>query len=631
MKYFFARRFAMKKAVILFAAVCLALVFTENTPAQPLVVVGPVYNPQTGNDYYLLSPSTWTVAQAQAITLGGNLATINDPKENDWVCQTFGSAITGLQGIWIGLNDAEQEGVFRWGSGEPVVYTNWEINQPDNMVNKEDYVHMWTPYEPARQTGRWNDMQNEAYIKTSGVVEIELTNTLVDLTIEGPSEAAENSTIPYKAIAHYDDGSIHDVTAYATWSVIPNDHAAIDEAGNLTTYDLEKFQNVAVTAQYAVKGVALQADKTVTLFAVCPSGTALEFDGQNDYVQLPSGFSDFSNGLTIMLWARPTQVTPWARFIEFSTNGPGNNTILFSRGGPSNDLLFDVYTDRSGGRVYTSQTIDLNVWQHLAVTLDHTGHVVLYKNGQPVKTGMTGVPQIAIRNTNYIGKSNWSGDGYYAGQMDDIRVYNRALTQQEIQEGMHIPSDGDIGLLAYWNFDEGSGQVVHDLSSNGNNGQLGSRADADSDDPVWVASDAPVGVCTPYLLAVQNIKTAVAKKLQILAELESTLENEQSAIGALRDMLAEGDLGDLKRADVLKSITDIRLAMVQQQVSRMAIRRSVIRLEESLSRLGVEVPPHQWPDTPEETQTHNPADINMDGQVNLLDLAILSESWNQSD
>ena len=57
-------------------------------PAQ--VVAGPVINPSNGHAYWLLAPDSWTHSEAQAVALGGHLATINDQAEQDWVVAQFG-------------------------------------------------------------------------------------------------------------------------------------------------------------------------------------------------------------------------------------------------------------------------------------------------------------------------------------------------------------------------------------------------------------------------------------------------------------------------------------------------------------------------------------------------------------
>ncbi len=85
--------------------------------------------------------------------MGGNLVTINDAAENQFLVNAFG----GSELFWIGLNDVAQEGVFKWINGEPVTYTNWNSGEPNNYGN-EDYVHFnWG------SSGRWNDIPNSGY------------------------------------------------------------------------------------------------------------------------------------------------------------------------------------------------------------------------------------------------------------------------------------------------------------------------------------------------------------------------------------------------------------------------------------------------------------------------------------
>ena len=63
-----------------------------------------------------------------------------------------------------------------------------------------------------------------------------------------------------------------------------------------------------------------------------------------------------------------------------------------------------------------------------------------------------------------------------------------------MQDNMFYALNGNAsGLVGYWNFDEGSGQTVHDLSLYLNHGQLGSTSGGDQNDPQWVLSDGPYG------------------------------------------------------------------------------------------------------------------------------------------
>jgi len=130
--------------------------------------------------FYALSTvqGTWLEVEAQAVSAGGHLATIRNQAENDFIVQTFlvgqvfCEALT-TSGPWIGLTDAQEEGVFTWASGEPVTFTNWIEDKPDDhdfahSGKGEDYVQFFSNNDmnPATGTfvgqtggadGTWND------------------------------------------------------------------------------------------------------------------------------------------------------------------------------------------------------------------------------------------------------------------------------------------------------------------------------------------------------------------------------------------------------------------------------------------------------------------------------------------
>jgi hypothetical protein len=118
-------------------------------------------NPANGHKYYLLPQSGWNDAQLMAESLGGNLTTIDDQAENDWILQTFGDYNGLVADLWIGFNDVAVEGVFEWADGTPPGFTNWHPNQPDNNGNNENYVHMYGINSSYGQ-GTWNDMFDAA-------------------------------------------------------------------------------------------------------------------------------------------------------------------------------------------------------------------------------------------------------------------------------------------------------------------------------------------------------------------------------------------------------------------------------------------------------------------------------------
>ena len=168
-------------------------------------------------------------------------------------------------------------------------------------------------------------------------------------------------------------------------------------------------------------------------------GKALLLNGTDAYVDLPDGFSDFRVGLTFNVWANPTTAPNWARFLVLGT-GPGENSLIFTRSGTSNMLIFDVNngpsTTDGNVRPEIANQIEQNSWHMYTVTMDVDGNVKVYKDTKPIGNEVyvsnnNGMPNLITRTLNWIGKSNYP-DALYNGLMDDVRIYNHALTQDEI-------------------------------------------------------------------------------------------------------------------------------------------------------------------------------------------------------
>jgi|ERR1035437_6957462 hypothetical protein len=122
-------------------SIALALLALTAPRTHAAIIAGPLTNAANNHIYYLLSTNTWTKAEAEAVTSGGHLVTINDAAEQAWVYSTFGS-----NEVWIGLTDRDVEGTFQWVSGETSTYRNWDPGEPNNAVSgdfDQDYAHIY--------------------------------------------------------------------------------------------------------------------------------------------------------------------------------------------------------------------------------------------------------------------------------------------------------------------------------------------------------------------------------------------------------------------------------------------------------------------------------------------------------
>jgi hypothetical protein len=141
---------------------------------------------RNGHTYHLVGNNQntrigWLDAEAYAKTLGGNLVTINDSAENDFVLQTFGataiglrpSGDTGLVSLWIGFNDYDTEETWKWVSGETPTYTNWFTGEPAGGSPDEDFAAIIASSEFGK-LGKWHDVVGDFRFNdfTFGVVEV---------------------------------------------------------------------------------------------------------------------------------------------------------------------------------------------------------------------------------------------------------------------------------------------------------------------------------------------------------------------------------------------------------------------------------------------------------------------------
>ncbi|NDC39002.1 MAG: hypothetical protein EBZ48_13285, partial [Proteobacteria bacterium] len=99
---------------------------------------------------------TWDAAEAEAISLGGHLASIESASENEFVrllCPENPSAPGNA--CWIGLSRPDG-GAWRWSDGSAVTFTAWGSGEPNNARGNEFWVWIYGPHA-GKTGGDWND------------------------------------------------------------------------------------------------------------------------------------------------------------------------------------------------------------------------------------------------------------------------------------------------------------------------------------------------------------------------------------------------------------------------------------------------------------------------------------------
>ena len=186
------------------------------------------------------------------------------------------------------------------------------------------------------------------------------------------------------------------------------------------------------------------------------SGYALKMSSSNQYAEA-NGISNIDKNFTVTMWIKPDSDHPNTAFMW--SNGGDGNRVGVNFTGPSNDLRIH-YGGTSIWAEHTSLQAPYNEWTHLALTADSvSGELVLYTNGIPYKYNRT------IKSHDFssflIGAQKGRTSRWFKGEIDEVCLYNRALTQDEIRLRRHLtqPPSGDNSLIAYWQFNESSGSV----------------------------------------------------------------------------------------------------------------------------------------------------------------------------
>ncbi len=272
---------------------------------------------------------------------------------------------------------------------------------------------------------------------------------------------------------------------------------AID-AGSTSYYGNSETPNIStVTKDLGGNKRVLGAGIDMGAYEIQELVAALNFDGVDDKISFSSN-NTVSGAFTVQAWVRPTDFTKTMHVLSTKFAGGYGFDLQLKQGnaihaniGSANAWLSntaDVTYDYSAGR-----------WMHIAYAVSGTGYQI-YVNGSLKQSGaFSGTP--LLMDANHLLQLGYSGteNTYFKGDMDEVRIYNKALSAEEInKEMMNAVTTLPLNLEAHYNFDEGAPSlnnttktILEDQGANARNGVL-SGFNLNGNSSNWVESYAMV-------------------------------------------------------------------------------------------------------------------------------------------
>ncbi len=429
-----------------------------------------------GHTYALTSAATtWAQGKVIATALGGYLTTINTKAENDWLTAIFRIPYGES---WIGANDIATSNTWVWDNGT----TSGDNGLTDDLCGSSgcqgwsnatwpDYTNKWQGANPNhsgascgyiwRTSGAWDDVSCGS--SKYAIIEFDQISTQLalhnldddtDVTVAVSSSNTSEGTVS-PATLTFTEANWNTAQTVTVTGVDDNNSdghqqyqvklSSIAENGLVAYYPFNGNANdESVNSNLGtVNGATLTTDRTAN------ANQAYQFDGSSDYLSLPStnAVSGLAN-FTFQSWVY------W--------NGSGSGSIYAEGSSTSNNPMFSiiprsvdnggielVYRDQSAIGLVAQPTTGIippNEWTHIAVIKTSSTNIKVYINGiltddlnfaEPASWSVT---DVRIGNRKRI-----SAGDHFNGKIDEVRLYNRALTESEVKH-LFLNSNVDVTL-----------------------------------------------------------------------------------------------------------------------------------------------------------------------------------------
>lgn len=230
-----------------------------------------------------------------------------------------------------------------------------------------------------------------------------------------------------------------------------------------TTRSVWLFTIVVLSLHLAVQTAAAAAPQ------------ALDFDGINDHVDLGNPPSlNITGELTITAWIKPRSEGATQRIVNKWASGSKSNKQYLFLLDSGRSLRFYSSDGNKEVKTVGSSTLSSDSWHHIAAVFTPSVRQEVFVNG--VSDGVTTVDiPSALRDTPfsvYLGAGVSEGIHYFDGVIDEVRIWNTALTPEQVENEMNSATPVSPGLVGAWGLNEGAGATAGDSSGDANDGTI---------------------------------------------------------------------------------------------------------------------------------------------------------------
>ncbi|MER2998771.1 LamG-like jellyroll fold domain-containing protein [Pontibacter populi] len=223
-------------------------------------------------------------------------------------------------------------------------------------------------------------------------------------------------------------------------------------------------------------------------------GKAISLDGNDDYIECGTNNRGITSTITAEAWVKTSSYKYHWIVGKYDRDAQGGYHLIIKEGKAA-------FAGRDGSGIYkisgySSVLVNDNQWHHLA-GVSENGTWQIYVDGILQNQLVSGYNATNLTSTAMmaIGKDFLANNENYKGQVDEVRIWKRALSQDEIRQNMCqkvLPTSTD--LVAYFNLNDGTGSTIQDLSASKINGTFKNMSPSSA----WVISGAPIGDISVY-------------------------------------------------------------------------------------------------------------------------------------